>query len=476
MRIRDVALALITSWSFGAVCAVAGGPTVVGGPPVGTRPAFGIDGKPFTWNPAKMPISYRVDPGPMAISPSGVVVIDHAAGVQRVQSMFAVWQEVPTASLSFSNIGNLLPTGRYTGGDLTTAQQFNDVIGSCKSGIQNPIIFDANGTLIASLGLPPEVIGFNSGCALDTTNGFLLGSAIVLNGKFQDGVDTPRSSPPDFEITANEFDEAIMHEMGHFSGLGHSQINLDLLLSGASPCDPDSLAGLPLMFPVEFCQARKDAGLPVLAPDDVSWISSLYPSATTVNNYGTISGSIFFGDGVTPVQGVNVIARLIDNPNTPEDESRRVAVSAVSGYLFTGNPGQSVTASMGSASENNTNGSPAGSRNPALIGFYQIAVPPGTYTVEVESVYSNFVGGSGVGPLNPPAPMPGQPEFWNKQESAFDFPLQRDTITVHAGDNITGIDIILNSPIPRYDQFEDEGRLFRVPLMNRMLLPKDMAA
>lgn len=475
MRIRDLASTLIISCCFG-VCAVAGGPNVVGGPPVGTRPAFGIDGKPFTWNPAKMPISYRVDPGPMAINPSGVVVIDHAAGAQRVQSMFAVWQEVPTASLSFSNIGSLLPAGSYTGGDLTTATQFNDVMGSCKSGIQNPIIFDANGGLIASLGLPPEVIGFNSGCAVDTTNGFLLGSAIVLNGKFQDGVNTPKSASPNFEITANEFDEAITHEMGHFSGLGHSQINLDLLLAGAFPCDVDSLSGLPLMFPVEFCQARKDAGLPVLAPDDVSWISSLYPSATTVNNYGTISGTIFFGDGVTPVQGVNVIARLIDDPNTPEDESRRVAVSAVSGYLFTGNPGQSVTANMGPASENNANGSPAGSRNPALIGFYQISVPPGTYTVEVEPVYSNFVGGSGVGPLDPPAPMPGQPEFWNKQESAFDFPLQRDTITVHAGDKITGIDIILNSPIPRYDQFEDEGRLLNVPLMNRTLMPNDMVA
>jgi len=59
--------------------------------------------------------------------------------------------------------------------------------------------------------------------------------------------------------------------------------------------------------------------------------------------------------------------------------------------------------------------------------------------------------------------MPGGPEFWNLNESAFDFPLERDTITVHAGDKITGIDIILNSQYPRFDQYEDSGKLFDTP-------------
>ncbi len=82
-------------------------------------------------------------------------------------------------------------------------------------------------------------------------------------------------------------------------------------------------------------------------------------------------------------QGVNVIARQVDDPYTSEDESRRIAVSSVSGYLFTGNLGQSVTAALASPSEDDTNGNRSGSRNPALRGFYQLSVPPGTYTVEV---------------------------------------------------------------------------------------------
>jgi hypothetical protein len=460
MAYRIFVLALVPSLLVAA--ASAGGPLVVGGPAVGTRAAFGIDGQPFTWNPAKMPVAYRLDPGPMSVV-GGTTVIDHNTGAQRVQSMFGVWQSVATAKISFTNAGAILPAGSYTGGDLQTALQFNDVIGSCNKGTQSPVIFDANGALIKSLGLPPEVIGFNAPCALDTAHGYILSSAVVLNGEFQDGI----NGSANYELSANQFDEAITHELGHFSGLDHSQINVDILTNLTFPCEVDTLAGLPLMFPIALCQARKDAGLPVLATDDVAWISTLYPNNPTAN-YGTISGVIYFNDGVSPMQGANVIARMMDDPGTPEDESRRIAVSVVSGYAYTINPGQSVTAILGKF-EDNTNGSPPGSRNPALIGYYKISVPPGTYTVEVEAIYTAFVGGSSVGPLDSPVALPGDPEFWNKDESAFDFPMQRDMITVTAGENVTGIDIILNGSYPRFDQYEDNGKLVDPPIP--LLLP-----
>ena len=37
-------------------------------------------------------------------------------------------------------------------------------------------------------------------------------------------------------------------------------------------------------------------------------------------------------------------------------------------------------------------------------------------------------------------------------------------ITVTAGENVTGIDIILNDTNPRFDQYEDNGKLLDSPL------------
>src|SRR6185369_6323350 len=248
--------------------------------------------------------------------------------------MLSVWQNVPTAAISFTNAGPILATGSYTGGDVATLTQYNAVAGSCKNAAQNPVIFDANGSLMSALGMPPEVIGFTNICALDGATGHITAAMITLNGKMQDGVSTNGQSSSNYELTANEFDEAIDHEFGHFVGLDHSQINVDLLNAYNGNCDLEEQAGLPLMFPEEVCEARKDVGLPLLAPDDVAWVSKLYPGANQNTAYGIISGRIYFNNAISQYQGVNVIARAVDDPNTSVDESKRVAVSVISGFLF----------------------------------------------------------------------------------------------------------------------------------------------
>ncbi len=437
----------------------AGGPLYIGGP------GFGVDGQPFTW--ASMPIHYRVDGGAMASTSAGQTVISNATGIARVQSMFQTWQNVSTAAVSFTNDGSIIPVAGFSDGDVSTVAEFNAVFGSCQQGTQNPIIFDANGSLIQGLGLSNLVIGFSSQCSL-SSNGRIVSDMVVLNGAFQNGVTQP-------QLDTNQFNEAIIHEMGHLLGLAHSQINLDLFTDAISQnnignCDLDRLAGLPLMFPISFCQARLDAGLPQLAPDDVAWISRLYPSATYNTTYATIAGTIFFSDGTSQAQDVNVIAREVDDANTPQDESKRVAFSAVSGYRFTDNPGQTVTAqylpcntgqsgcpTSGFLDENSA-GDQLGSRDASLIGSYDIPVLAGSnYTVQVESIDNQFTGGSSVGPIDPPIPMPGVPEFWNKQESSNDDPTASDPISTTPGQSITGTDIILNGSEPRFDQFEDGG-------------------
>lgn len=437
-----------------------------GGPLRVTGSAAATPGQPFVWN-VSAPIRYAVDGGPLSVNPSGQVVINNSQGVTRVQGLFQNWQSVSTTSISYSYAGPISAPGLASNGDVKTIQDFNAVMAVCNAGTENPIIFDADGSLLRALGLDPLVIGFSGTCNLDFAAGHIVSAFVFLNGEFQDGVDDPSTS--NYELTPDQFDEAITHEMGHFSGLDHSQINLDLLQSGfVGNCPVDELAGLPLMFPVEFCQSRKSAGLPILSPDDNAWISKLYPNSTYSANYGIISGFIFFSDGITHVQGLNVIARRVDDPATPQDESKRIAVSVVSGFSFTGNPGQAITG-------NNTSGSPYGGRNPALIGYYEIPVTPGTYTIQTENLDASFVGGSSVGPLDPPAITYGAYEYWHQYESAFDSPGQKDPLTVQAGQKLSNINIILNQTPPRFDLFEDgEARLEFTPVPFLLRMPSAM--
>ena len=435
----------------------AGGPIGVSGPAAGANA-----GQPLTWNLAALPgqaVQYTIDSGPLSQTPAGTVVINNTSGVQRVDGMFKNWQNVSTASIAYNKSGTIKAAGAFAGGDVKTVPDFLAVDTDCTAGHQTPIIFDADGRITLQLGGDPGIIGFTSICKVDQAQGHIVSAEVVLNGRFQDGINSPNSG--NFELTTNEFNQAFTHEFGHLSGLDHSQINVDVLNGVPLHCSLDEDAGLPLMFPVLFCQDRVTSGLPPLAPDDAAWISRIYPvtnppptgKTVTSTAYGTISGKVLFSDGITMAQGVNVIARQVDDPNTAQDESKRNAVSVVSGYLFTGNPGQSVTCTVFDPNdpECNNNGSPFGSRDPALLGTYDMLVPPGTYTIEVESVFFAFAFGSSVGPIDPPIAMPGQP------------PATLPTVTVQAGQTVTVQDIILQGTPPRFDLFESSSLSFDPP-------------
>ena len=392
--------------------AFAGGPLIVGG-------SFGLDAQPFTWDTTN-PINYTTDGGMLG-------TLTAAQADTRVASMFQVWQGVTTATIAFNRADSISPVGVFTDGDVDTMEEFDAVEGDCLAGNQSPIVYDADGSLFDDLVGDPNVIGFAGPCRLDVGGRILSGHA-ALNGKFQDEVPSP-------ELSANEFDAVFIHEFGHFSGLDHSQINLNCIVTGCADGSDDAF-GLPTMFPFLLSGLEESTGVPAqltLSPDDIAWISSLYPAAGPGGfdaTFGTIEGTIFFSDGQTPAQGVNVIARQVGN-------LRRVAVSVVSGYLFTGNPGQSVTG---------TNpGSSFGSRTPTLVGFYRIpGLLPGNYTIEVESINEGFDAGSGVGPLNPPIPMPGTAPS----------PAGPVTIDLMMSPLVT-VDITLINTPPRFDQFEN---------------------
>jgi hypothetical protein len=414
----------------------AGGPLIVGGTFFGGA----LDAHIFTFSTTG-PVAYRTDGG-------GLGLWSNTAANARVQAMFQVWQDVPTAGITFNRVGAISAVPGFSDGDVSTVAELDAVAGSCGSGAQSPVVYDADGSLFAALfGPGSAVIGFAGPCVINSA-GRIVSSLALLNGGFLDG------GLANGELTENEFEAVFIHEFGHFFGLDHAQANVNCLFGTDCASFSDDVFGLPTMFPFLLTGLEESPGVHparTLAEDDRAWVSRLYPAASFAAAYGAVAGVIRYSDGLTHAQGANVVLRRVDDTATPGvNESRRHVVSAVSGYLFTGNPGQSVTGT-------NAGGDIFGSRNPARIGAYEVSVPPGSYTVEVEEVFFGFVGGSGVGPMPEDFALPGPAEFYSFPESNADDPAARTAVSVSAGVTTAGIDIILNGTPPRFDSFESSA-------------------
>src|SRR5512134_435258 len=207
--------------ALAAAPAFAGGPLLVSG-----------NGSPLVWSTAAE-IQYRTDNGPLSAT------VDEPTVRARVTGMFDVWENVATASIGYNRAGFINPVGAYGGGDVDTAAEYAAVEQDCSGGNQSPVVYDADGTILIDAGFDEtSVIGFAGPCS---ANGLVLTTGqVVMNGLFQDG---QGGAVPD--IPAPAFDAAIIHEVGHFSGLSHSQVNVNCI----NPCGNDDLTGLPTMFP-----------------------------------------------------------------------------------------------------------------------------------------------------------------------------------------------------------------------------------
>ncbi len=389
-RLRNATLIAVTWLAAGH--ALAGGPLAVRS-----------NGQPYLW-PAGV-ITYQTDGGPL--SP----MVSEAAIQARVVASFDVWQAVSTSSIAYARGGPISATGAFSDGDVSTAVEYAAVEASCDNSVQNPVVYDADGTILRDLGFDTtRVLGVAGPCALSASN--ITSGFVILNGLLQD-------QPPPADPSAAAFDAAIIHEIGHFSGLDHSQINVNC----TSSCVGDELAGLPTMFPnlIHFSQGQ-------LAVDDIAWISRLYPAASFATTHGAISGVVFFTDGESHAQLVNVIARPLDGGLNLD---RTSAASVISGYKFRAIHGNPLTG----APPSNFGSTAAGD-----IGLFEIPVPAGTYTIEVESIHPSFTGGSRVGEFR--IAMPGSA------------PAPLGPIIVSAGMTVSGNDVILQNTPPRFDQFE----------------------
>jgi hypothetical protein len=428
-RIQIVRLiAILTVPTLSLVPALAGGPMYVTGP-AATQP-----GQPYRW--ALNPIPYQTDWG-------GLGNQTNAQANEIVSTGFQTWQNAATANIKFQYTGQL--SNDITSDNILT---FQDGIADCGDSLQpvNGIIYDVDGSAIEALGMDKNsVIGFSAAVCADDQIGVYTRGWSVLNGRYIDGL--PDSSSHS-SLTLEAFKTAVTHQFGHLIGLDHSQINLNCLTDQS--CPAEDMSGLPLMFPTLL-----DGMKAALGPDDIASLSVLYPGSSFSATTGRVQGRVFFSDGRTPAQGYNVVARLVGNP-------RRIAISSVSGFLFTASAGNPL-APIGSDTE-----SFFGSRDQSLIGYYDLpGLQPGDYTIEVEALYNSgntpFVEGASVGPIGAylgyQYKLPGacSPQYLNYPSSPTDTCTAKITMSVAAGSVLkTNTDVIFLGTPPRFDAWEDE--------------------
>ncbi|MBL4711482.1 MAG: hypothetical protein JKX75_03100 [Gammaproteobacteria bacterium] len=260
-----------------------------------------------------------------------------------LQEALDLWNNVSTSALNMSVDTTAITTD-------IDENNFTTVLPGVNGGAQNnndnlnPVIYDSNGAIIDAF--------FGNG-ASDNTLGFAASFFSIGGDFFSEGFAVINGR--DLGITNTDFILLITHEIGHFTGLDHSQININ---------NQENISGLPFI-----CLSTMASNYPVMYPficrdssslhlDDEISLSSLYPAADIDNNLGILQGNLvnLAGDAIL---GANVFA-----VKTTTGE----AVSSVSDYLLQD------------------------------TGFYKLYLPAGNYKLHANSINTLFNGGSSIGP------------------------------------------------------------------------------
>jgi hypothetical protein len=344
----------------------AGGPRYIAGISYFSQ---GTTGTPLTW--AQGAVNYYTDQGSLSPTVSG------PQGDALVADAFSQWTSISTAALSVVHAGQLAEdvngSNVYRNADGTLTMPAD--IMPTATGTPVGIVYDVDGMVTDAFlgqgaGDASECFGNAVFGGLDNfgIDAHFLHALVVLNGNC-----VAQLPDPDVEYR-------LVRVLGQVLGLGWSQTNLDIQ-THIPPPTPDYYVGFSIMHaidlsecvPISSCYSNGGKVNPYLPKmDDQAALSRLYPGPTFSSSTARIHGNVYFANGSGQpgqgMQGVNVVARWID-PSTGLP-SGAYAASSVSGFLFSGNVGTTVTG------YNDSTGQPFnryGSNDPTLEGFFDLA-------------------------------------------------------------------------------------------------------
>lgn len=305
--------------------------TVFAGGPLAVEGSGG--NSPVRYSPATININFDI--GPLGAR-------TNVEADALVLQAFALWNNVATSDLTLLQ-GNDLGTDV----DITNYTAFipdTSANNPANSDQLNPMVYDNDGSIIDDMfgvGASDNIAGFAASVYLLGDDKYKEGYA-VLNGKLT--------------LSDGDIVGLVTHEMGHFIGLDHSQLDIDNTESrtgSPSVCTTRIVKdSYPVMYPF-LCRVNN-----TLHKDDIAALSALYPETNILQSFGQING-VFVDSSDQPILGANI---WLNNFATG------TSYSVVSDYLL------------------------------QKTGFFAIYLPPGDYSLHANSINPVFYGASSVGP------------------------------------------------------------------------------
>ncbi|MBF0105115.1 MAG: hypothetical protein HQM16_07280 [Deltaproteobacteria bacterium] len=330
---------------------------------------------------------------PIAVHPEGGACgrFANSEMLTRLTSNLGQWANLTDLDLAFSITSGVVEGvdycnyTDYLAGVLgnTTTENTNNIQDNV-----NPVLFDNDGEIIdAATGESNgryTILGFAnpSGFSTDPDDdtlytGIVDGQALFNCYCLEDADGNPAHSDCGATVfTTDDLDFTMIHEMGHFMNLDHTQIN-DAF---SSDDDAENDDELPTMYPVSISAGSQ------LTPmeDDIVAVSSLYPADS------------FFTSGNAASTYCLVTGTLLDRFG---DEMRCADIQAIDSVDNTYNVAF-VSGAYAPAVDGNGDGDSADTGEcTSACGGFQLYLRPGrTYALQAASINNTFIGGSGISP------------------------------------------------------------------------------